>query len=174
MFGVDSLRPITTFLVCLLFTPALAIQPKKLDQEPLFPSRLGLQTKWDAFQKQPLTQASVAAMLKEDSDTSQVVRWGTGRYTSVWSAVHRHVAEDKKLAAQLRDAQDRGVQTLIDQASGELDKLTPTSRRSPWSPALHRALLEAGMRELRRGNPGFAARAFDDVLSFSADRKSVV
>lgn len=159
-------------IIILLIPLTMLLAPltgRAQDRAALFPSRLGLETKWEAFQKQPLTPTSVAAMLKEDPDGGLLVRWGDARHTSIWAAVQRRLTNEPKLVADLRKNQEREAQTLVDQAGGDLDKLMPLVRRFPWADSVHQALLEIGLSELRRGNTGSAMRSFQDVLQRSAD-----
>jgi len=139
---------------------------KKID----FPCRLGLESgKWKAFADGRVTPLSVTEMLKEDPDGSQLVRSGEGRFTSIWAGVQRKLPEEPQVIANLRESQERGAQALVDDAGGDLAKLMIVARRFPWADSVHRALLEAGGRELRLGHSQLAWRCFSDVTLRSAD-----
>src|SRR5437773_128591 len=102
--GVYSLRRTTfVFVGMLLLSPPLAAQPK-MDQPPVFPTRQGLEEKWDGFDKKTPTPATLAAILKEDPDGALVVRWGDARYSSIRAAVERRILTEPKLIAELRTA----------------------------------------------------------------------
>ncbi len=167
------MRQIAKLLIASVLLGAIILAPPRVcaqvNRPAVFPTRLGMEAKWQAFQTQPLTQAALAAMLKEDPDGGLVVRWADARYTSIWAAVQRRLTKEPKLVAELRQTQERESPTLVVQAGGDLDKLMPVARRFPWADSVHQALLEVGQRELRRGNVGFAMRSFQDVLIRSAD-----
>lgn len=139
-----------------------AIRPASL------PGKLGLEGKWEQFLSRPITPDGVAAMLEEDLDGGQLVRWGDARYTSLWSAVQRRAAADKQLVTALRGIGEEGTRALLEEAES-LTEVLAIARRYPWALSAHQALVEAGEKELRHGHVGLASSCFRDVLARSAD-----
>jgi outer membrane protein assembly factor BamB len=134
----------------------------------LFPTRLGLETKWQQFASEPVTPERLSSIMAEDPQGGWLIGWGEERQTSVWAAVRRRVTGDVKALAAVREADEGPAKALL--ASAEtLPEIQSIARRFPWSDAAHRALVRAAERELRVNHCGLAERCFQDVLLWSGD-----
>jgi outer membrane protein assembly factor BamB len=136
----------------------------------LFPTRLGLEAKWEQFESERVTPQKLSAIIAEDPDGAMLVGWGATRQTSVWAAMQRRVTSDPLALEALRDAGDGPAKALLANVETTAE-IQPIARNYPWADAVHRAWVRAGDRELRRGHYGFAQRCFHDVLLWSGDAK---
>lgn len=167
------MRQRAKWLICvggLAFAVVVPMLLRAQDRDqPTLPSKFGLDRKWETFQSRPLTAQSIAAMLKEDPGGTLVVPWGASRHTSIWSGVQRRISANAEIAAQLREAQEAEAPAILDEAGRGLEKLMVVARQLPWADAVHRALLEVGALELRRGHTNLAWRCFQDALTRTDD-----
>ena len=88
----------------------LGTSPLGAQTGPVFPSRLDLEKQWESFLGKEITAASLTAILKEDPDGGQLVRWGDARHTSIWAAVQRETGRGPQTgrpAAMTRTATPR-------------------------------------------------------------------
>jgi len=143
---------------------------KARDPAPDFPRDLGLEMRWAAVHSRTsgTDTAAVQALLDESAEGQGIMPWEEGRHASVWTLVDRLLAAQKpEVLAPLRLAQERQAADLVERArrTGDPQAMLVLSRRFPWAPAVHEAMVACGEQMLRRGYVGQAHRAFEDVLA---------
>ena len=143
---------------------------KARDPAPDFPRDLGLEMRWAAVHSRTsgTDTAAVQALLDESAEGQGIMPWEEGRHASVWTLVDRLLAAQKpEVLAPLRQAQERQAADLVERArrTGDPQAMLVLSRRFPWAPAVHEAMVACGEQMLRRGYVGQAHRAFEDVLA---------
>ena len=132
---------------------------------PTFPTQHGLEVRWAAALAGPVADLPGCAdlLIAEDAEARWLVPWGSGRHTSLWSAIDRTLAaQDAATRAAMRALQER-----VARRGGA--SVLARFRRAPWAAAVHRALLADAEAALRRGQTGLAFRSFADVARHSAD-----
>jgi outer membrane protein assembly factor BamB len=148
-----------------------ADEDRRAVRPAVFPCRFGLEGKWEACQDPQAPAAAIHALIQEDREGQNLVRWGENRSTSIWSAVDRMLPGRRATLAALRTRQDAEARVQLDAArrAGGPEAIFALFRRYPWSAAVHEALVELGEQELRRGHAGVALRCFEDARARAED-----
>lgn len=166
---IRSLAVIGSAMV--LVVAAHSDEKRPLNRPATFPCKFGLEGKYQAFQEKLPAVEVIQALLQEDAEGQNLVPWDEGRYTSVWSAVHRRLKSEPDVAKALAKLPEEEVRGLLEAAkrSGDSARFYSILRRYSFSSAVQEALIELGEQELRRGNAGLALRCFQDAQVRSTD-----
>lgn len=150
---------------------ALADEDKRGTRPAVLPCKLGLEGKWETFQARPLAARAAHALMQEDPEGQNLIRWDDARHSSLWGTLDRRLAGQREVVDGLRKLQEGQAGALLDVArrSGDFARVIALCRRYPWAASVHETLIALGEQELRQGHAGLALRCFQDVLARSAD-----
>ena len=136
------------------------------------PMGLTLRDKWGQLQERALgAQLDFAdGLLGEVAGDPSLTAQGRDLHRATWLVMQAYFRGQSPAAiAALRKYQERKLH-LPEMSPESLDTMT-LFRRFPFSITAQRRMLDWGRRMLRAGRAGPATRAFEDVLTFAADRE---